>query len=190
MPIIGITGRAGSGKDTFADLDIFKSYTKESFAEPINDAVIALFGLTPNHIYDVKLKNEIVMIDGKPAWFIDNEPASPRLMRQWVGTDMMRNHVDDKIFIKLMARKLTNPCHIIIADVRFENEAKFVKEHGGLIFKILRPELEKKFADKSVHASEQGIPYKYIDHVVINEENRLDILREQADFVYNKYLLE
>lgn len=191
MSIIGITGRAGSGKDTFADLDTFADFKKEFFAEPIKEAVIILFGLTREHVYDEKLKEEIIMdSNGKPLWYINGKPASPRLILQWLGTDIIRKHVDENFFVKRMAQKISkSKSNVIITDVRFENEAKFIKdEQNGPIFKIVRPELDKKFVNKQVHASEQGIPPEYISHTILNEENRLDLLEEQSKFVRSYFL--
>ena len=42
--IIGLLGFAGSGKGTVADILVSKGFKKESFADPVKDAVAAIFG--------------------------------------------------------------------------------------------------------------------------------------------------
>jgi hypothetical protein len=152
--IIGVNGKAGSGKDTFAGFDTFDSFEKLAFAEVLKKACMILFGLTEEQVYDSVLKEQIVLDDnGKPEWYIDGVPASPRLILQWLGTDILRNHVTKDFFIKRMEQRIFKikkqdaSKHIIITDARFPNEAEFLKKLGGHVVKIIRPSQES--AEKS-----------------------------------------
>lgn len=64
---------------------------------------------------------------------------------------------------------------IIIKDIRFENEAEYIRNHNGEIWHIIRPNAEKVNA----HESEAGIRSKIDDRVIINT-GTLEQLREKV----------
>lgn len=55
---------------------------------------------------------------------------------------------------------------LIIKDIRFENEARFIREHGGEIWHIKRPDA----APVHSHVSERGIEVQPNDIVIINDD--------------------
>lgn len=69
------------------------------------------------------------------------EERTVREILQFVGTDLMRNHVDPKIWFQVLendwiskGRPLT-----IIPDCRYPNERDFILDKNGFTFRILRP---------------------------------------------------
>jgi hypothetical protein len=109
IKIIGLHGAAGAGKDTAAEA--FTNYDKTTkilaFARPLKDACQTLFNLTDNQLYDPKEKEEIIRnADGSAAWCIDGKEASPRLFFQWLGTDIIRNHVTNNFFVENMRQRI------------------------------------------------------------------------------------
>lgn len=70
----------------------------------------------------------------------------------------------------------------VITDVRFENEAGRIKEFGGVIWYIDRPEVE----EGDQHASEQLLPESMIDKTVRNDSS-LDefLIRVNAEMTYD-----
>jgi len=56
--------------------------------------------------------------------------------------------------------------NVVVDDLRFPNEAKFVKEQGGVIIQILRPDLPESLDG---HASEKYWEEIDPDYVVYNE---------------------
>ena len=144
MKIIGITGQARSGKDTVAD--IIESSTvsaKFAFADPIKDMLF--FGLGVD-INDSKDNSEFCGV-------------SHRKLMQSLGTEWGRNMVSNDIWIEVVKQKLESyRFHsegnglAIITDVRFANEAEWVREHGTLIHIIGRGGIPGD------HSSEDGVP--------------------------------
>lgn len=167
--IIGLTGYAGSGKDTIRGvLENHYDYDGLAFADPIRDMLAALLnsmGLGTEWMTERELKEEPVSGLG----------LSYRQMAQALGTEWGRA-LKESLWLDIakakiaMYREYDSP-GVVISDVRFPNEAAWVKEQGGVIWKILRPGVEPVRA----HASEDliaSLPYDY----VIDNHGSLDLL--------------
>jgi len=154
--LIGITGCAGSGKDTVADIITEKSnFVKRGFSYPLKD-VCKIFGFTDEQLTDHTLKEKV-----DEYWNI-----TPRKFMQITGTEMFRYKFRYDVWIKLMNMFVENNKHVVIPDVRFENEAVYVKSKG-IIIKVVR--YNNIFQTKeNKHLSETPLKDKYIDYVVEN----------------------
>ena len=86
---------------------------------------------------------------------------------QTLGTEWGRETIDQDIWVNSVRRMLTKSFFseytpVIIDDLRFENEAKMVREMGGEVWEIDR----KNFAPESdEHVSEAGV--KAVDKKVL-----------------------
>jgi len=130
--LIGICGLIGSGKDTVGDILVARhGYTRLSFAGTLKDMTAVLFdwdremleGATP----ESRAQREV------PDPFWSNKLGrswSPRIALQCVGTDVMRNHLHENIWLNTMENKLRKHNRVVITDVRFPNEIAFVQEQG------------------------------------------------------------
>ena len=171
IPLIGLTGRKRAGKDTSADYLCAKyGYKKAAYADPLKTACQCLFGLREDQLYNQSLKEE-----PDPYWKL-----TPRYLMQFLGTDLLRKQFDPDIWIKLMEKKIGSGEGWIITDVRFRNEAEFIKSRGGIIIKIVRPSID--IADD--HESEvQDISYDYL----VNNDKGLEQLYSQlTNFLPNR----
>ncbi len=161
--IIGLTGKAGSGKDTIA-MNLVENYgfTRLAFAQPIKTANMSLFGLSPCQMEDRKLKESI----------IDPWGASPRDLNQWLAT-ILRSKFGDDFFIKSMRSRMDNfkdNC-IVISDCRFDNEAEFILNNGGVIWKVDTGEryIAEHMSDKAKsHITEKGVSEYLISKTIDN----------------------
>ena len=146
--LIGITGPAFSGKDTIANhLCWSHGFSCEAFADPLRDGLSALFGLFPHH-FDAKHKETVIEWIGK----------SPRELLQTLGTQWGRDLVNRQIWCRHMHRRLQEyqdnwAASVVIPDVRFIDEARFIHSHGGVIWRVIRPGAET--TAHSDHTSEQ-----------------------------------
>jgi len=140
--IIGICGLIGSGKDTAADYLVgFHGFRRDSFANTLKDAVSAVFGwdreLIEGRTPEARAWREQVDIWWAARLGMPN--LTPRWILQYWGTDVLRNHFHDDIWIAaLEARLARRTDHTVISDVRFPNEIKAIKSQGGRIIWIQR----------------------------------------------------
>ena len=106
-------------------------------------------------------------------------------MLQVLGTDCGRAY-DPQIWVRKWREKVQyqhetfGPISIIADDVRFENEAAEIHRMGGVLVRVVKPDIN---ADKmSDHVSEQPIPRSYIDYTIQNDGN-LEQLRGQVEIL-------
>lgn len=180
--IIGINGLINSGKDTTASLILEKfpdRYKTYAFAEPLKEAIVILFGFTRQQLEDRVLKEQI-----DPFWGF-----SPRNVIQLLGTEYGRNMIRKDVWIKRaqqeFEKNLKNGYGTIITDVRFNNEAEWIRSiNGSLIISVINPYSP---INSSSHESEQGINIFYtIDKTIINDKTLgLRYLRSQIDNVFS-----
>jgi hypothetical protein len=157
--LIGLTGRAGAGKDTLADHLVSSfGYVKYSLASPLKNGLNATFGFTPEQWTDRAWKEEVIPWIGR----------SPRQLAQTLGTDWGRELVAGDIWLRCAGNfidTLPKGCPgVVIADVRFNNEALFIKHRGGVVCQITRPDVEAV----SAHISEAGVALHLLDATLTN----------------------
>jgi hypothetical protein len=191
--IIGITGLnatggvLATGKDTFADYLIAcnpSSFIKCSFADPMR-AIGEIFGFTHAQMTDRQLKEKC-----DEFWGI-----SPRRFLQLVGTDMFRVVWRDDVWIKCMQRRaaMNADKHLIIPDLRFPNELKFIYDNNGIVIRLLRN--IDPYVDSFQHPTE-FVLNKLIDsgefksiYTIENNGTLADLQQAAVDF-YNKFITE
>lgn len=154
-PLIGIAGRARSGKDTVANFIVaaIGGY-RYSFADPIRAMLVPL-GIDMADPYWQARKEEPIPALG----------VSPRYLMQTLGTEWGRQLINPDLWL-IMAhqRLLQNGPGMVISDVRFENEAAWIRRHGGRIIHVFRPDAKAVEA----HASEDGIELQDTDVRLFN----------------------
>lgn len=181
--LIGIHGLLNSGKDTVADyLQQLHpgAWNRYAFAKPIKEACNALFGFTPERFESRVLKEQVDSYWG----------FSPRRAMQLLGTEYGRNMLRDDVWIRRAEQEhilnLGKSKGTIITDVRFENEAAWVRSTPNSILIYLKtPNLV--IDEKYNHASEKGIVQLESDYEVYNDKSLgLEPLHKQLDEVIRK----
>lgn len=140
--LIGITGPAGSGKDTVANFLVREfGYSKFSFAAALKDVLAALFSWDRS-LLEGDTEESRVWRDTEDAfWSAKFESKfTPRIAMQTIGTDLFRKLFNDDIWIYALENKLNTAfkesTNVVITDVRFPNEIKLVKTLNGLMFEV------------------------------------------------------
>lgn len=143
-PIIGITGKARSGKDTVANFIVAaRGGYKYGFANPMRD-ILRVIGIDMDDPYWQDHKEEIIPALGK----------SPRQIMQTLGTEWGRNMVNEDLWVLMANQQVMRlGTGMIIADVRHENEAAWIRRSGGRIIHVTRGAAPAVNA----HTSEAGI---------------------------------
>lgn len=158
--LIGLTGKAGSGKDTVGQyLHKWANAYTLAFAFPLKEALAAMGFPEPK---DREAK-EAVIAGFSFSW---------RELAQTLGTEWGRAR-DPDLWLKLAMQEVDriqavrSHSLVVITDVRFENEAAAIRERGGQIWHITGREAQMLGATKS-HVSEQGLEVKRGDKVLVN----------------------
>lgn len=166
-PIVGITGRKRSGKNTAADALVAMGYELGGFADELKDAAL---DLDPWISYpDVDDVISLRLLVDSIGWerAKDEHPDVRRILQR-LGTDVVRNR-DPEFWLKAFDRRQQfddgNAPHLVIADVRFDNEAQWIRDRGGIVLEIVRP---SQGAPVDAHASEAGVSPLLIDYSVVN----------------------
>jgi hypothetical protein len=197
--IIGICGLIGAGKDTAADYLVgFHGFRRDSFANTLKDAVSAVFGwdreLIEGRTPEARAWRE--QVDEWWAARLNMPHLTPRWILQYWGTDVLRNHFHDDIWIAALESRLARRAdHTVISDVRFPNEVKAIRAQGGKIVWIQRgvtphwydiacrantgdAKALQWLQDNNIHASETSWAGTDFD-TIINNNGRIDQLYEQ-----------
>ena len=160
--IIGLTGLAGAGKDTVRDmLEAEHDFFGMAFADPIRDMVGALLaenGFSTKWMFERPLKEQP----------IDGLDLSYRHLAQTLGTEWGRQlHPDFWLRIAqahMESLRKGGARQFVISDVRFLNEAEWVKAQGGEVWRIERPNI----AAVRDHESERQVSLIWPDKVIDN----------------------
>lgn len=166
--VLGLTGAAGSGKNTVADILMRHGFVNFGFADPVYRAVGAVLGVSTESLRDRDAKEKPIDWLGK----------SPRDLLQTLGTEWGRNMVRDDIWIQIAMRQaqetLQNRRGVVLTDVRFQNEAEAIRAAGGTIWRVVRS-VECLAAGAAKHSSEAGLPAELVDHVIENNGTKADL---------------
>lgn len=140
--IIGICGLIGAGKDTAADYLVnFHEFKRESYAGTLKDAVAAVFGWDRD-LLEGRTKAAREWREQIDPWWsqrLNMPDLTPRLVLQLWGTNVLRQHFHDDIWIASAENKLrTTKDHIVISDCRFPNEIASIRNAGGRVIRIAR----------------------------------------------------
>jgi hypothetical protein len=156
--LIGVTGRAGSGKSLVASM---VGGMVIQLADPLYAALSVMLGLPEVLLRDRQFKERTIEWLGK----------SPRQMLQTLGTEWGRDSVRKDVWLQLCQRRIeTLRSHgagpIVIADVRFDNEAAMIRSSGGQVWHVRRPEADEAGVE---HTSEAGIQALDGDRIIAND---------------------
>ena len=185
--IIGICGLIGSGKGSVADILVEEhGYEKLSFADKLKDGVASVFGWDRQMLEGDTESSRNWREQNDKFWTKETgQDITPRLILQLFGTDCMRNGFFDGIWVSLVKQTLIeNPDkNFVIPDVRFENEAKMIRNLGGKICQVRRgPDplwfrLYKDIGEEptDVHKSEWAWANVQMDYVIVNDGTLSDL---------------
>lgn len=141
--IVGLVGFINSGKGSVASTLVENfGFRQDSFAASLKDACSVIFDW-PRHMLEGDTTESRQWREIVDPWWsakLGIENFSPRLALQLVGTDALRNNFNQDLwFLTLQNRIRKNPDQsVVISDVRFPNEIKFIQENGGTLIRISR----------------------------------------------------
>jgi hypothetical protein len=166
--LIGISGRAGSGKNAAASM--IPGAVVVQLADPLYAGLSAMLGIPETLMRNRDYKERPVPGIGK----------SVRQLLQTLGTEWGRSTVCGDVWIRLLERRvehlrLAGVSVVAVADVRFQNEAEWIRSSGGKVWHVRREACRRQ----DDHASEAGIPFDVRDRDIAND-GTLDDLRRSV----------
>lgn len=200
--IIGINGYSGSGKDTVGKLIQIASCNTipdgHDVDELINNYTQHEWWLEEQSGWEVKkwagkLKSIASLLTGIPVKkFEDQEFKKTQLGPQWgmtvrdflqkLGTDGLRTGLHENTWVNALMADYEGLYDIdtdrttwpkwVITDTRFPNEAKAIKEAGGIVIRVDRP----GYKPVNDHPSETGLDNWDFDHRIMNGSDLVSLL--------------
>lgn len=168
MKLIGLTGPAGAGKDSVRSALEGHGWIGMALADPIRTMVGVLLdqGKTGRHWMHARDHKEMTI----PLFGV-----SYRRMAQTLGTEWGRGMIADDIWLRVAQARIEalrayDNASIVISDIRFENDAEWIRSMGGELVKVIR---EVEPVER--HVSEEGWRQIEVDHVIENRGTLADL---------------
>lgn len=172
--LIGISGKAGSGKNTVASFlqDIDPSFEQKAFAAKLKEVASILTGVPAHRFEDQEFKKETMPED----WWREDKPTYRQFLQE-VGTDALRNVIHPNIWVNALFADWRGYSRWIITDVRFPNEYKAIKDKGGIIVRVDRPGIELM-----EHPSETLLDDHEFDYLMVNDGDIHNLFKQTLTF--------
>jgi hypothetical protein len=169
--LVGISGKKNTGKTTVAArLTGAYGFSSVSFADPMKEGLATIFGVDVSVFHSQALK-EVPL----PELL----GVSPRHLMQTLGTEWGRTCVSPTMWVRLLSRKVVATTgHVVVPDVRFDDEAQAIIKLGGVIWGV---EGHHGAVDDR-HVSEAGVSPSLVHLAIPNNGSieELHILIDEA----------
>ena len=195
--IIGLSGLIGSGKNTAAEYLCKNGFVQQSFASSLKDVVSSVFGWRRDLLEGTTEESRQFRetIDTWWASRLDMPLLTPRLILQLWGTDVIRHHFHDDMWIASLEHTLCSATDsIVISDCRFKNEGDMIRKTGGIQIWVQRgqlPEWHQTAIDDltnntnnmsilypSIHQSEWSWLANKFDYTIFNDGTPSDMFTQ------------
>jgi hypothetical protein len=159
--IIGLTGYAQSGKDTVAKVLIEKyGYTRIAFADKIREYLYEMNPIIDNVAGEPIFLKELIKRDD---WEVAKKSPHVRRALQNAGV-AARKVFGDTFWIYQALSDVRPQDKTVVTDVRFKNEADWIKDFGGQIWRVERDGV----AAINNHISENEMDTYPVDFTIFN----------------------
>lgn len=170
--IVGLTGKAGCGKDTVGQMLVDAGFQRYGFADELKQAVLDLDPIVGSYIVKPFMQEHQRLSEVVDAYGMDwakRELPEVRRLLQVFGTEVIRKR-DPDFWINAVQQKILDtkplPRKIVITDVRFDDEAKWIRQSSwtNRVVEIVRPDADA--GANAGHSSEAGVDRALItDHL-------------------------
>ncbi len=203
-PLVGLIGRAQSGKDTLADFLVANhGYQKAACADPLRAALLGLDPIVANR----NALDEFGFLNTQPMrysealdWYGYEEakrrfPEVRRVLQRF-GTEAIRA-LDSEFWVNQAKKRIENrTTPLVFTDVRFPNEVIAIVEAGGILVKVERPSTAPGSnntllsGSNATHSSETSLDNWGTEMLVVNDGSLADLefsAQTVAAFAYSVF---
>lgn len=205
--LVALTGHAGVGKDTVADLLVAHArFRKLAFADGLRGEISHAFNLSLDDLTNPNLKNVpsvalrmrlaprdflaavvLSLSAAAPdhrtplsdAWL--DEPRSPRQIMQWWGTEYRRaqspRYWTEHLIKRLTYYRREGETRFAVTDVRFDNEAHALRLAGAVLCQVIRPGQAGAAEGKHISATDGS---RFSPEVILYNDGDLSKLQDEV----------
>ncbi len=181
--VIGISGKKASGKDLLGTYLSYFKWKRVAFADYLKSEARRLFGLTMEQTNGNKKETPTMYVrmpeDGSPSFQL-----TPRQIMIDVGQwfrSVDRLYWVKKAFEIVKAQPDGAVCYI--TDVRFKNEADFIKEEGGILIRLERSKETRAGVYPNIATEKED--YSETD---LDDYDKFDLVLDAKDNVHPQHL--
>lgn len=180
--LIGLSGKAGSGKTAVTNYLTTMGFGTRKFAGPLKSMLWDLLGSQGVEPEDTHrfLEGDLKEV---PTDLLGGK--SPRHAMQTLGTEWGRGQLHEDFWVEAALRNLDldvleDPARdLIFDDVRFPNEALAIRNRGGIVVNIIREDAPQV----GLHLSEDALMDFAFNYVIYNDADLDTLYRRVDDFL-------
>lgn len=182
-PLVGLIGYARAGKDTLAaELVAGYGYRRIAFADPLREVALRLdpiIGPNDDVDYSDRLRGTVEAF----GWEYTKTffPEARRLLQN-IGASL-RDLIDENLWLDTAMRQVDSHAGpVVVTDVRYPNEARAIRERGGILVRVVR----RGNYPVNEHDSETALDHQVVD-LIIRNGGTVDELREKAHAIHRAF---